>query len=143
MSTNKNTTLLIGQVARNAGVSADTIRYYERIKLLDPPGRTSGGYRSYHPDVVERLRFIQKAQRCGFTLDEVRNVLNSRGTGRVPCRQVIKLAENKLENLESQLIALTALRDGLTKNVRKWKRQKNERQCAASQFCNLIEDLPL
>lgn len=65
----------IGEVAKRSGFSIDTIRYYERLKLLDRPGRSPGGFRLYPREAVDRLRFIQKGQALGLTLNEIRKIM--------------------------------------------------------------------
>lgn len=135
--------LFIGALARKAGVSVDTVRYYEKIGLMPPPQRTPAGYRSFEPSSIDRLLFIQKAQRLGFSLEEIKRVLDQRGTGELPCGTVISMAQTRLDGVESQLAELSALRDTLRKHLRKWKRSSNSKACAATQFCNLIEEIEL
>lgn len=67
--------LRIGQVARQAGVNIETIRYYERRHLIPAPPRLSSGYRQYPPDTVTRVRFIKRAQALGFSLNEIAELL--------------------------------------------------------------------
>jgi DNA-binding transcriptional MerR regulator len=64
----------IGKLADIAGVSSDTLRYYEREGLIEPAGKSPGGYRLYDKDSARRLRFIRHAQQCGFTLSEIREL---------------------------------------------------------------------
>ena len=68
-------TMTIGQIAREAGIGVETIRFYEREGLLERPARRQSGYRQFEPDAIARLRFIKQAQRLGFTLREVRELL--------------------------------------------------------------------
>lgn len=135
--------LFIGQLAREAGVSPDTIRYYERIRLLPKPGRNNSGYRVYNLDTVTRIEFIQKAQTLGFSLEDIKDVLDLRGTSKLPCNSVIQMAETRLADVERKLATFTVLRDSLKRNIRRWKRQNNTKACAASQFCNLIEEIEI
>lgn len=79
--------VLIGELAREAGVSAPTVRYDEEIGLLPPSSRTSGGYRRYTDAALHELRFIRKAQGPGFSLDEIREILKLSRTGETPCAQ--------------------------------------------------------
>ena len=137
----KEKPIFIGQLASEAGVSTDTIRYYERIRLMPRPSRNNSGYRIYNLDSVTRLAFIHKAQVLGFSLEEIKDVLDLRGTGKLPCDSVIQMAESRLFDVEQKLATLSSLRDSLKKNLRRWKRQRSTDACAASQFCNLIEDI--
>ncbi|HEV8173626.1 MAG TPA: MerR family transcriptional regulator, partial [Actinoplanes sp.] len=75
----------VSELAAAAGVAADTIRYYERAGLLPAPPRTASGYRAYDEDAVDRLRFIQGAQRLGLRLRDIADLLAVRDTGVCPC----------------------------------------------------------
>jgi MerR family transcriptional regulator, copper efflux regulator len=68
-------TMTIGQIAREAGIGVETIRFYEREGLLERPTRRQSGYRQFEPEAIAQLRFIKQAQRLGFTLREVRELL--------------------------------------------------------------------
>lgn len=70
--------LTIGQVARQAGVGVETVRFYERQGLLAPPERTTSGYRQYEEEAIWRLRFIRRAKELGFTLNEIKELLSMR-----------------------------------------------------------------
>ena len=101
----------IGQLATRAGVSIDTVRYYERSGLLAPQGRLASGYRRYGDLEVSRLRFIRRAQELGFSLKDIRDLLGlskQRDVARVK-----RAAERKLAEVEERLVALTRVRDGL------------------------------
>lgn len=101
----------IGTLARRAGVSVDTVRYYEKSGLLTPEARLPSGYRRYNDVQVSRLRFIRRAQELGFTLKDIRELL-----GLSKQRDVAKVkraAQKKLTEVEARLTALTRIRDGL------------------------------
>jgi DNA-binding transcriptional MerR regulator len=102
--------LKIGDVASAAGVSRDTIRYYERLRLLPRPGRTRSGYRLYSQSDIEQVRFIKQAQSLGLSLDEIKQLLPGRGAGLEECRRVRDLLKAKLEELDSRLSELRAFR---------------------------------
>lgn len=105
--------LRIGEVARGAGVGVETIRYYERIGLLDRPPRAASGYRQYPASVVPMLRFISQAKTFGFTLREIRELINLRvEPGASACR-VRDLAETKLQEVEARIGGLRRLRRAL------------------------------
>lgn len=102
----------IGQLAACAGVSIDTVRYYERSGLLAPQTRLASGYRRYGDLQVSRLRFIKRAQELGFSLKDIRELLGlskQRDVARVK-----RAAEKKLAEVEERLAALTRVRDGLS-----------------------------
>jgi DNA-binding transcriptional MerR regulator len=104
-------TFTIGELAARAGLKADALRYYERLGMISPAGRTTGGFRVYSPDVVERLRFIKQAQLSGLTLAEIRELLRADGRrGASQCRQVQRLLEQKLTDLDSRVAQLQDFR---------------------------------
>jgi DNA-binding transcriptional MerR regulator len=109
-----------GELARQAGVSADTLRHYEKRGLLAPPHRGANGYRVYPPGAVARVRLIQRALDMGFTLDELARVLRQRDAGAAPCRQVRAIAEGRLVELERRIDGMIALRDELRQLVHDW-----------------------
>jgi len=118
--TDKNGFLRSGELARLAGVSAETLRHYERKGLLIKPRRSRNGYREYPPSSLDRVRLVQRALSVGFTLNELARILKTRDTGGVPCREVRSLAERKLEEVEDQLSQLTNLRDDLRSLLKDW-----------------------
>lgn len=95
--------LTIGELAKSSGVRDSAIRFYERIGLLRPKGRTSGNYRYYGPDAVSRLSFIRSAQAAGFDLDDIRSML-ALPDGRVaPCADVRETVDARLAAVRDQL----------------------------------------
>ena len=85
-----------GDLAREAGVSTDTLRHYERKKVLPPPLRANNGYRKYPLESLGRLQLIRRALAFGFTLDELALILEERDRGGSPCSEVRRLAAGKL-----------------------------------------------
>jgi DNA-binding transcriptional MerR regulator len=102
--------LRVGELADVVGVRSDTIRYYERAGLLPPPGRTPAGYREYDAGAVDRLRFIQGAQRLGLHLADIRTLLGVRDTGTCPCEPAEQLLLRRLAEVDAEILRLTALR---------------------------------
>jgi DNA-binding transcriptional MerR regulator len=90
--------LTIGQLAKAGGVPPSTVRYYERIGLLEPDSRSAGNYRLYGPAAMERLRFIRSAQAVGFGLDDIATLL-----GGAACRDVQGLIERRLADVAGRL----------------------------------------
>jgi DNA-binding transcriptional MerR regulator len=107
------------QLAALAGVSTDTLRYYERRGLLLSK-RSPNGYRAYPPDALERVRLVRRALSVGFSLDELARVVRVRDRGGVPCREARALAAAKLASMEAQVRELQALRDGLRRLLKQW-----------------------
>lgn len=106
-------TLTIGKIASLSKVSADTLRYYEREGLISPAGKSEGGYRLYDRDAVRRVRFIKEAQHCGFTLTEIRNLLDMRTSDAACCRDVRRVAVEKKIQLEAKIKAMRAMSKAL------------------------------
>jgi DNA-binding transcriptional MerR regulator len=109
--------LRVAELAAAVGVGSDTIRYYEKFGLLLRPQRTPAGYRIYDKAVVDRLQFIQGAQRLGLTLLDIKNLLAIRDTGVCPCEPAETLLRRRLADLDAELARLTALRDQMVAMV--------------------------
>lgn len=105
--------LQIGQLAQAAGTSAKTIRFYEETGLLPPAQRAENGYRLYGDEDVRRLRFIRRARRLDFTLDDLKEVLALRDRGEAPCRYVMQLLQKKSTEIEEQIRQLRELQQEL------------------------------
>jgi MerR family copper efflux transcriptional regulator len=131
--------LPIGELAKQAGVKSDAIRFYERSGLLPKPQRLSSGYRSYDEVAVNRLRFIKKAQALGFSLDEIRRILNLSKDGKPACQCVIAMAEATLSETEARVNEMQQFATALRKNLFRWKRMSAQGGKMASEFCALIE----
>ena len=108
--------LQIGEVASRSGVTIDTVRYYERRKLLPRAPRSNGGFRLFLPETVERVRFIKQAQELGFSLDEISALLTT-GGGANECRSVRDLLQRKLTELDHRLKAMKGFRRVLAKHL--------------------------
>lgn len=96
-------TLTTGEVAEQAGVNVQTVRYYERRGLLPEPPRTSGGFRQYRPEHVDRIRFVKRAQELGFTLDEANELLDLRATPDADRADVRAVAQEKQEEVRRKI----------------------------------------
>ena len=105
--------MLIGEIAERAGVTAKTLRFYERKGLVPEPDRTDGGYRDYTADIVDRVRFIKDAQASGFTLAQVTEILAIRDHGQPPCGHVANLVDQRLAEIEARLRELRAVQSEL------------------------------
>ena len=105
----------IGEVAQRAGVSVDTIRYYEKRKLLPPSPRSEGGFRLFAVETIERVRFIKQAQEIGFSLDEIRTLLTGGGSG--ACGQMRDLLHAKLEEISQRMKGLRTFKRTLTRHL--------------------------
>ena|ERR1043166_291795 len=102
--------LTIGQLGQATGTKIETIRYYEKIGLLPAPRRTTGNYRSYAAEHLQRLGFIRRARELGFSIEDVRELLKLAAHGERPCEEVDQLVARHLETTERKIAALTRLR---------------------------------
>jgi len=107
--------LFIGELSRQAGIPTQTIRYYERLGLLNPPQRTESQYRIYSLEDQERLRFIQKAKRFGLSLDEIKKLLDIRAEGVPPCASLKAMVKQHLDELDYRIQELMAFRQALVR----------------------------
>lgn len=103
----------IGELAHASGITTKTVRYYESIGLLDEPARTAGGYRSYGPDVPERLDFIRQAKASGLTLSEIRSILEIKEEGGQSCDHTRALLDAHLAALDEKIDELLGAREEL------------------------------
>lgn len=103
----------IGQLARQAGVPIDTVRYYERQGLIPEPPRSTSGYRQYGPGDVTRLEFIRRAKTLGFTLEEIGELMAISGNYSNDMKEMKQKASTKLQVVEARLEELVRMRDAL------------------------------
>lgn len=103
----------IGELAQKADVNIDTVRYYERQGLLPVPQRQRSGYRQYAVGDVSRLRFVRRAKALGFTLQEIRELLELSSQRETDMSGMKSVAIEKLADVEDKLAELTRIRDGL------------------------------
>ena len=131
--------LLIGEVAAQSGVSRKALRLYEAVGILPASRRTATGYRLYGRDTLSILTFVTRARRLGFRLDEIKEVVQIRRSGRCPCSHVLDLVREKVTELDRTLADLTEVRRGL-QELLKSSRSKRGGQAAV---CHHIERLAL
>lgn len=110
-----------GELARLTGVSADTLRHYERLGVLPTSQRTNGGYRIFPASAVERVQLAQRALQLGFSLKELSEILRSRDSGGVPCHRVLSLAEEKSSLLGLRIQELQQTQKYMRELVREWR----------------------
>src|SRR5580704_8539562 len=109
--------LPIGELSKRSGVNIETIRYYERVKMLAPPPRTASGRRVYEVTDLRILVFVRRARELGFSLDEIRALLRLGGPEKAPCREVRAIAAHHLEDIRAKLSDLKKLERLLSKTV--------------------------
>jgi MerR family copper efflux transcriptional regulator len=123
----------IGAVAKATGVTVEAIRYYERLGLLPEASRTPSGYREFPPGVERRVRFIQRAQALGFSLDEIRQLLELRASDAVPTAEVKERVDAKLRAVEAKIAELDHLRKALE--------SLGDSCCAGGSECPILDAL--
>ena len=107
-------TMTVGELSKQAGVNLETVRFYEKQRLLPEPERTPGGHRLYTQDDVDRLSFIQRAKWVGFTLKEIRTLMRVREADPTEsCEDAMELARHKVGEINAKLDELQKMRDAL------------------------------
>lgn len=127
--------LKIGDVSKQSGIGIEALRFYEKSGLLEKPSRTESGYRVYDPQVLERLAFIRQSQALGFSLDEIRQVIEDARAGKSPCAEVREIVRRRLEELDERMRELRRYRKELSDTLREW----DEKGQAPGHVCGLIE----
>ena len=118
-----NDSLRSGELARLTGISADTLRHYEKLGILATSQRTTGGYRMFPRSAVERVQLAQRALQLGFSLYELSEILRTRDNGGAPCHRVLNLTEEKLRSLDQQIEQLQQTQAYMRRLVREWKKK--------------------
>lgn len=122
--------MTISEVARQAKVGVETIRFYEREGLLDQPRKPVSGYRQYNTNHVERIRFLKQCQSFGFTLAEAGMLAQSLERGAATCENTCNLAERKLHDLRAKIAEYEALAQRLEKLVDAPCRRQQNTNCS-------------
>ena len=125
----------IGELADRVGVNPKTIRFYEGRGLLPDPVRLPSGYRDYGAEDEARLGFIKTAQRLGFSLDEIAEILSFKERGERPCSYVLSVLDNQVADLDRRIGELVALRADLVALKAEADRLPSEGAC----YCSIVE----
>jgi DNA-binding transcriptional MerR regulator len=125
----------ISQLAQAVGIPSTTVRYYERVGLVEPEDRSAGNYRLYSEESVRKLKFIRAAQAIGFTLDDVKALLSTAGNTAASCREVQSCIENRLAEVDQRLKDLRHVQRVLKASLEKCKKME-QLDC-----CQVIETL--
>lgn len=121
--------LTISQLAEKAGIPTTTVRYYERIGLVEPEDRSAGNYRLYGRASVEKLKFVRAAQAIGFTLEDTRALLADESGSPPKCGAVQGLIEDRLSDVEQRLKDLRHVRKVLKSALEQCRQQKQTDCC--------------
>ena len=131
--------LYIRDVASSVGLTAQAIRFYERLALIEKPPRTSGGYRVYSTETVQRVQFIKDAQRLGFSLEEIQEILRLKYSGQSPCDCVRKMLSRKLKELKRKMTQMDQMRREIAACLRA-SRKRPRLPHAVSLICPIVQD---
>ncbi len=105
--------LTIGKVSKQSGIGVETVRFYEKSGLIDEPQRTESGYRQYPASTVVRIRFIRRAKELGFTLKEIKELLNLRLDPTTTCNDVRQMADEKKRDVQAKIQSLKGIERAL------------------------------
>jgi len=122
-------TLTRGELAKRSEVNIETLRYYEKRKLIDPPRRSEAGYRLYTPGDILRIRFIKNAQKLGFTLKEIGELLKLRIRINSSCNSVLKRAEHKRTEISVKIKDLQSMKRALDQLIHKCEQSIPTEDC--------------
>lgn len=131
----------VGELARTAGVTAETVRHYTREGLLHPRRDPENGYQLYDGQALNRLRFIQRARTLGFSVREISEILEHADHGDSPCPLVRDLLASRLPEIQARIAQLQALAERMEQALSTWRYMPDGTPDGHS-LCRLIESLP-
>jgi MerR family copper efflux transcriptional regulator len=121
--------LTTGQLAKQARVNRETVRYYERRRLLQRPSRSAAGYRVFSDDAVQRLRFIRHAKMLGFSLEEIKELLALRIHSIDTCERVRERTQTKIADIEGKIETLQRMKRSLSELITACSRRRKTDEC--------------
>ena len=127
----------IGELAKHSGTTVKALRFYDGIGLLPAQERTRSGYRLYGDEAVTRLRFIRAARSVGLSLEQIKEIIDLRDAGTVPCEHVLGLLESRVAEIEAHIQELSRLRTQL-RDLTDRGRDLDPKDCAASRICHVV-----
>lgn len=131
--------MLIGELAQRTGTTTKTLRFYEAEGLLPAPDRTRSGYRDYPTQTANRVAFIRDAQRAGFTLRQIGQILRIRDGGQPPCEHVGQLIDRRLKEVQRRIAELQQTKAELQQLARR-TRELDPASCGG--YCDIIRPSP-
>lgn len=134
-------TIQIGEAAHRTALTVDTIRFYERRSLLPVAPRTPGKFRLYSADDISRINFIKQMQGLGFSLQQIKHLLDLRDRGRYACEEVSHLLKEKLTEIRSKIRELQTLEGELALDLQRCNRELKHRRSRAPRQCPVLTDL--
>lgn len=121
--------LTIGKAAKEAGISVEALRFYERRGLIPEPARNHAGYRQYLPETIKRLHFIRRAKEVGFTLKDIEELLQISANPDSACLDIKRRAQRKIEEADRKIQDLQKIRDALESLTRDCETSANTSEC--------------
>lgn len=128
----------VSRLARRAGTTSDTVRHYTDLGILRPRRNPDNGYRQYSQDDFRRLEFVLQARQLGFTLEDIQEIINESESGASPCAHVRQLIEERLEDVEARIEALSRLSQRMRRAMAEWTVQPDS-PADGEHICGLIE----
>ncbi|AWB67878.1 MerR family transcriptional regulator [Saccharobesus litoralis] len=133
--------MTVTELAKQLGTTADTVRYYTRLKLVKP-SKSPNGYKFYAPEQVSRLKFILSARQLGFSVSDIKQILSEASDGKSTCPLVRSLIKQRLAETELQFQAMLRLRQKMNQALQQWESLPDEAP-SAHMVCHLIERFEL
>ena len=124
--------LSVNDVITATGLSRETLRYYEKMGLLDPQRQAANGYRVYRPDDLERLEFILRTKKAGFTIRKIRELLDLKKSVNATCRLGRDIAREQIRRVDEQIAALKDVRDILADFAEACQKEGLDQPCSLS-----------
>lgn len=132
--------LSIGQIAKQTGITVETVRFYEKKKLVEKPQRSESGYRQYPPETIKRVHFIQRAKEVGFTLKDIGELLDLRQEPGTSCTDIKLRATQKIAEVENKIRDLEIIHDALFSMIKKCKDTGSLSQCPILEELEMDEE---
>lgn len=129
----------VNQLAKLLGVTPDTVRFYTRIKVLQPRKSHDNGYREYSEKDINRLKFVLSARQLGFTVDDIQEILAQADQKKSPCPTARRLIDKRLHETEQQYLNMVKLRERMVLAVKDWSEKPNK-EPTGHMICHLIEE---
>lgn len=133
--------MFIGELSGAVQLTSQTIRFYERERLLPPPSRTANGYRTYDESTITRITFIRAAQAAGLSIAEIRSIITLRDDGHIPCTHVIDLLAGKLVDVRRRMSELAVLETELEHLLDRSSRL-DPTDCSDPAICQILSGCP-
>tara|TARA_R110001592_G_scaffold336019_1_gene621118 strand:+ start:19464 stop:19892 length:429 start_codon:yes stop_codon:yes gene_type:complete len=130
------------EIAKQLGVTVDTVRFYTRINILKPTKDKTNGYRDYNDKDFNRLRFVLNARQLGFSVDDIKHILTHADNKTSPCPDLMRLIDRRLHEAEQRFAEALQLRERMLQTVLEWS-EKSDKVSTDNMIFRLVEDFVL